>query len=64
MSGQSALLLMEERLAPAAGGRGIDDHLGPIAAIFGISDALCVDRLVDQDPQPPVRRSLASTTGS
>jgi hypothetical protein len=31
-------------------GRRIDDHLGPLATIFGVPDAERVDRLVDQDP--------------
>src|SRR5450755_470219 len=34
---------------------GVDDHLGPLATVLGVSDSERVDRLVDQDPQPSVR---------
>jgi len=32
----------------------VDDHLGVLSTVFGISDAERVDRLVNQDPQPRV----------
>jgi hypothetical protein len=37
----------------------VDDHLGPFATVFGVSDPERMDRLVDQDPQPRVWRLAA-----
>ena len=39
-------------------GDGIHDHLSAFASVFGIPDAKRVGRLVDEDPQPRVRRRV------
>jgi hypothetical protein len=36
----------------------VDDHLGALAAVFGISNPERVDRLVNQDPQAGVGRLI------